>query len=136
MKTPRVPLLLPVLLASVGAAVLAGCIPVPVYKTVNGGPRPETRIGKPGSKKPLLLGRATRGDVRALLGRPTESPGGRTDLYTYPITTFAVIAACGQGFDDVQERYLRLEYDDAGILRRFKVYKDYTQASATTDRGA
>ena len=129
MTTPRITLLLPMLVASMGVAVLMGCIPIPVYRPLAGGPRPEERIGKPGSKKPLRLGHSTRQNVQAILGYPSRQFGKNTDVYVYPIITFTLVMPCTESLDSAEDRFLRLDYDEAGVLRRFQVLKQSPTAT-------
>jgi hypothetical protein len=109
---------LPTLLALSGVAFLIGCIPIPVYRTPDGKPRPESYVGKPGSSKPVQVGRSTLSDVVRVLGQPTEEQRGNTIDYWYSINTI-IWFPC---FIENENRVLRLSFDDRGILRSYKVY--------------
>jgi hypothetical protein len=107
--------------------LLAGCIPIPVFKPEAGGVRPETRIGGPGSNKPLKLGRATREEVIRVLGPPEFAPaGGASLLYRYEVVeSVTVYPLCFMASPDYpRSRYLWLDFGADGTLRRFKVSKD------------
>jgi hypothetical protein len=108
----------PLLLALSGVAFLIGCIPIPIYRTPDGKPRPESYIGKPGSSKPLKVGRSTLGDVLRVLGQPSEEQRGNTIDYHYGINTIFWFPCWLQN----EGRLLRLEFDDRGVLRGYKVY--------------
>ena len=111
-------LTLPALLALSGVAFLMGCIPIPVYRTPDGKPRPESYIGKPGSSKPLKVGRSTLDDVLRVLGQPSEEQRGNTIDYQYGINTIFWFPC----FIETGYRLLRLDFDDRGILRGYHVY--------------
>jgi hypothetical protein len=118
-------------LALVGVSLLIGCIPVPVYRPTKGGPRPEERIGQLRSSKPLQLGRSTRVDVWTLLVAPQYTPDDRTEIYSYRLTTVSwLYPLCSFALPQEELRYLRLEYDDGDVLRRYKVFTTLEQAQA------
>ena len=131
----RARLILPLLLAFCGAAVLAGCFPIPVYRPVGGGPRPEERIGGLGSKKQIQLGSATRQHVRSILGVPKFEHDSQTDIYVYELNTND-ITMCFGTFAQVDDRFLRLDYDSAGVLRGYKVFKSLEEARKFNWQGA
>ena len=131
----RARLILPLLLAFCGATALAGCIPIPIYRPVGGGPRPEERIGGPGSKKQIQLGSATRQDVRSILGVPKHEHDSQTDIYVYELITND-IGGCFGSFVQVDDRFLRLDYDSAGVLRGYKVFKSLDEARKFNRQGA
>jgi hypothetical protein len=140
MRTRSTRLALPALLALSGVAVLVGCIPIPVYRRSDGRPRPESFIGPPGSSKPLQLGRSTREDVLRVLEYPSGMPVPQGDSMVYPYWLNTIYwFPC---FHQEGTRYLRLEFDDRGILRRYKVYRSSAEANrqatrpATRKRGA
>jgi len=108
----------PALLALSGVAVLIGCIPIPVYRTPDGKPRPESYVGNAGSSKAVQVGRSTLSDVVRVLGQPTEGQRGNTIDYWYSINTI-IWFPC---FIENENRVLRLTFDDGGILRGYKVY--------------
>lgn len=92
--------------------------PDPHLSTPDGKPRPESYIGKPGSSKPLKVGRSTLGDVLRVLGQPSEEQRGNTIDYHYGINTIFWFPCWLQN----EGRLLRLEFDDRGVLRGYKVY--------------
>jgi hypothetical protein len=115
----------PLLLAIAGAAVLVGCIPIPVYRPEGGGPRPESRIGPARSDKPLRVGGATREDVVRVLGPPSPELDTRDAMiYSYGITSIFWFPC----FRQYESRFLRLEFDDRGNLRDYGVFKSISQA--------
>ena len=132
MPTRSTGLALPLLLAFTGVAVLVGCIPIPVYRRSDGRPRPESFIGRPGSSKPLQLGRSTREDVLRVLEHPPGAPVPQGDLIVYPywINTIYWFPCLHQE----GTRYLRMEFDERGILRRYKVYTSPADANREPGR--
>ena len=117
--------------ALLGIALLIGCIPVPVFRPGGGRPRPEERIGGPSSDKPLRLGRSTREDVHRLLGQPRDTPDTRTDVHAYYSTTVNwIYPLCFASVPSTSPRFVRLEYADDGVLRRYKMFKTPDAAQA------
>ena len=127
MTSPRRQLLVPAALALGGVVLLAGCIPIPVFKPPGGQVRPEKRIGRASSNKPLKLGRATREDAVRVLGTPHSEPGGGASLlFEYEvIETVMFYPLCFMAWpDQPRARFLRLDFGPDGTLRKFKVSKD------------
>ena len=121
-------LFLPVSIAVTVALALVGCIYIPGnYQRIDGKPRPETLIGEEGSEKKLWVGQATRADVERVLGAPDVSPkpGAPFVVYSYRITTGYNLFLCwAMSYPNHKERFLRLDFDERGILSGYKVYKD------------
>lgn len=120
-------IVLPASLAGVGMYLLVGCIPVPgSFQPSSGEPRPEARIGGPAGTRPLKLTRSTREDVLYVLGPLGEiTPDGRTLVYDYFVVgSYWVMPLCFYAVPMQTNRSLRIDFDDAGVLRSFKVYKD------------
>jgi hypothetical protein len=111
-------------LVVVGMLALIGCIYIPgSFQPSGGGPRPETKVGKANSDKPVRVGRSTREDVLRELGRESASePDPQTLEYLYTIDTGALVSICG-GFPLSERRRLRLEFGADGVLRDFSVQK-------------
>ena len=126
-------LLLPIGIAVVVGLAMVGCIYIPgTFQRIDGKPRPETFFGKEGSAKQLWVGRATRADVERLLGAPNGSPkpGAPFVVYSYRITTGYNLFLCwAMSYSNCEERFLRLDFDDRGILSGYKVYKDEAPTS-------
>jgi hypothetical protein len=124
-------LALPWAIIGAGTAVLAGCIYIPgSYQRVNanGAPRPEARIGEPGTDKPLQRGRSMRDEVVRVLGQPDETVGDGASVYEYRVNTGWLVALCG-GIDPFTDsRFLRVDFDEDGRLRGYKVFKDKYEA--------
>jgi len=117
-----------------GLIGLVGCIWIPGnYERANSPePRPEKLIGVVGSDKPLWLGRASRQRVFDVLGKPTnESSDRRTAVYAYSINTGAIFFICGYALPTVSQRFLRVDFDEDGILQNYKVFKDEESALTT-----
>jgi hypothetical protein len=116
-----------------GLIGLVGCIWIPgSFQRIDGQPRPETTIGRAGSDKPLWVGRATREKVYAVLGKPEHVIGDRSLIYQYWIETGGIFFICGFGVPTTAERFLRVDFDDQGVLRAYKVFKDLASAKDTT----
>jgi hypothetical protein len=112
-----------------GLIGLVGCIWLPgSFQRTDGKARPETKIGQGGSDKPLWVGRATREKVEAVLGKPDQEFGGRSVIYHYSIETGGFFFICGFGLPTTAERFLRIDFDDQGVLRAYKVFQDLTAA--------
>lgn len=113
---------LPLVLALVGVGLLIGCVPIPIYRKRQ---HPEAHIGSASSSKPVGVGRSTRDDLRRLQPDPELSQGDAL-VYPYHVDTvwfFPCFGAHSQG------RYLRVEFDEQGILRRYKVFASRADAS-------
>jgi hypothetical protein len=121
-------LFLPISIAVGVALVLVGCIYIPGnYQRIDGKPRPETLIGQEGSTKQIWVGKATRADVERVLGAPDvpARPGAPFVVYSYRITTGYNLFLCwAMSFSNEDRRFLRLDFDEQGILSGYKVYKD------------
>jgi outer membrane protein assembly factor BamE (lipoprotein component of BamABCDE complex) len=118
-------------IAGAGIMLLVGCIYFPGnYKRLDGRPRPETMIGKTGSTKQLWVGSATRAQVEQVLGGPdaVEGTPAAAWIYHYTINTGYVLSLCWSGYGQSEERFLRLDFDQAGILQRYRVYKTEGEA--------
>jgi hypothetical protein len=119
-------------IAGAGVMLLVGCIYFPGnYKRLDGRPRPETMIGKTGSEKQLWVGSATQAEVERVLGKAdaVEGNSARTWVYHYKINTGYVFNLCWMmGDGQLEERFLRLDFDQAGILQRYQVYKTEGEA--------
>ena len=112
-----------------GLIGLVGCIWIPgSFHRTDGQPRPETTIGKAGSDKPLWIGRATREKVLEVLGKPEQAIGDRSLIYHYSIETGGFFFICGFGLPTTAERFLRIDFDDQGVLRAHKVFQDLAAA--------
>jgi hypothetical protein len=111
----------------VAVVLLIGCIPLPgLFNNADGGPRPESRIGKRvTSDKPLAVGRSTLQDVRRVLHAPRyESPDGRVIAYEYQVVA-GYLLWCGFMPEELSsDRFLLLKFNDAGRLAGFDVYSD------------
>ena len=119
-------LALPIALVGAGTYALIGCIPLPGnYRPTGGGPRPEERIGRASSNKPIRVGSSNRAQVEAILGLPNE--GGSTErvaVYQYRVNTGTLIwPLCFTATQQTGYRFLRLEYGPDGTLQRFRVLK-------------
>ena len=132
MKTAGAGTALAASLAAVGVAVLIGCIPVPVFRPSQGGPRPEEQIGAKSSGKPLRVGRSTRQDVDRILRAPQKTMSAPdADIYAYSITTVRwIVPLCFYSYPDEDGRYIRLEYGADDVLRGYKVFKTFEDARA------
>jgi hypothetical protein len=109
----------PLVLALLGVGLLIGCIPIPIYRKRE---HPDAFIGAAGSSRPVKLGRTVRVELRPLLpmlGQPDPALSqGNALVFTYSVGTVWLAPFCGVVEGD---RYLRLEFDDQGVLRRYKV---------------
>jgi len=126
-------LMVPLMLLVLGLCVLVGCLYLPGdFKRVDGRPRPEERIGADGSDKELQIGRSTRERVVTLPGDP-EPPGtpvGRTLIYPYRIHSGELFLLCFGVTGPYADRFLRVEFDERGVLRAYKVFKTRKEAEA------
>lgn len=123
--------LIPLGLLGIGVALLIGCIPIPgSYQPRDGGFRPEAHIGGPTSGEPIRLRRSTRDEVIRVIGTPHKAtPDGRTFVYDYQVNTVTtVFPLCFMALPEYAWRYLRLDFNEAGELQRYKVYKSLTAA--------
>jgi len=113
--------LLPIILASIGAACLIGCIPIPIgeHRVKGTDYRPVT--GDLGQY--LQEGRTTRDQLVAKLGQPQLSAGsGRFAGYVLGTNSGVwVMPLCFKAVPINNFYMLQLEYDDAGVLVRYDV---------------
>ena len=119
-----------VTLVLAGVVGLVGCVWLPgSYQRVDGRPRPETQIGAAGSGKPLPLTEATRADVYRVLGPPAfESNDRRRVVYEYDVSTGLWLLCFVLPEPTDAKRYLRLNFDEAGRLESYRVFKDMYEA--------
>ena len=120
-------LALPIALVGVGTFALIGCIPLPGdFRNEDGGPRPEERIGKAGSERPLALGHSTLDRVVAVLGPWSEATADeRVVSYRYRVRTGTlVLPLCFMAETTTGYRHLVLRFGDSGALESFKVYRN------------
>ena len=129
------------MLLAAAVVVLAGCMPIPVPGTPrpwSGGLRPEEKIGR-SAEKPLRILRADRARVIAVLGPPDEvTLDGRTLTYKYSVVTSRTIWFFPFGVTAVpndEPRFLRLAFDDRGVLTSFRVYDDWGELANAVGRG-
>jgi hypothetical protein len=121
---------MPVGLLGVGLYLLVGCIPLPGnFRPPEGGPRPEDQIGKPGSDRPITLGRSTREDVIALLGPPDRvSSDGNSLVFKYQVVTdYLFYPLCFYADKHASTRLLRVTFRPTGELDSFQVAKDLAE---------
>jgi hypothetical protein len=113
-----------------GVIGLVGCVWLPGgFQRVDGGPRPETQIGKAGSSKPLRIADATRTDVYRVLGPPSFESGDRRRLvYEYDVGTGLWLLCFVIPERTEEKRYLRIDFDESGRLGSYQVFKDLSQA--------
>jgi hypothetical protein len=123
-------LILPLLLLASGTYLLVGCIPLPGnYKTSDDSARPESKIGKPGSAKPVRLGETEWNDVIAALGEPDHADQS-VMVYQYDVHTFTwFFAPCfflgDYALDKTYaDRFLLLRFDEQKKLKSYRVFKD------------
>jgi hypothetical protein len=119
-------LFVPAAVIAIGVLTLVGCIYIPGgFQRPDGQPRPETRIGKPGSNKPLWIGRATREDVIRVLGSDFDAGSDEhTVRYHYKINTGTLLRICGYAFPISEDRHLRIDFDAEGRIKHYEVYKE------------
>ena len=117
-------------LVLVGVLGLVGCIWIPgSYQRVDDQPRPETQIGAAGSDKPLRVSEATRAYVYRVLGPPTfESNDRRHVVYEYDVNNGLWLLCFVIPQPTQARRYLRLNFDEAGKLESYRVFKDADEA--------
>lgn len=123
---------------AVAGWLAVGCIPVPGgYRVAEGGPRPDARIGPPGSDKLVRVGHSTREDVVYVLGPPRQvSRDGSVLVYEYSVVpTDLVLLVPFTVLPQAEPRWLRLTFDATGTLRGWKVYKDLSGFYHRLDRG-
>ena len=119
-------LALPIALVGAGTLALIGCIPLPgSYRSTEGGPRPEERIGKGSDGKPIQLGITTRSRVESVLGAPSPRLSSeRVAVYEYRVVTGTLLwPLCFTATKQTAGRTLRLEFDTNDTLVRYKVHK-------------
>jgi hypothetical protein len=121
--------LLPILVAGAGVYLLIGCIPLPGNFKPTRGERPETRIGKADSDRPIRIGRTTRQGVREVLGLPAAAtPDQRVVAYSYSVNTMTILwPLCFRAEPVRGSRYLVLRFDEADLLESFNVYKQLNE---------
>jgi hypothetical protein len=119
-----------VALVLAGVVGLVGCVWLPgSYQHVDDGPRPETQVGAADSGKPLRIADATRADVYRVLGPPTfESNDRRRFVYEYDVSTGTWLLCFVLPQPTEARRYLRLNFDEAGRLESYRVFKDRNEA--------
>lgn len=119
-----------VALVLAGVVGLVGCVWLPgSYQRVDGEPRPEKQIGEAGSGKPLRIAEATRADVYRVLGPPTfESNDRRRLVYEYDVSNGFWLLCFVLPEPTNAKRYLRLNFDEAGRLESYRVFKDMYEA--------
>jgi hypothetical protein len=115
---------IPILLVGLGIYLLVGCIPIPGNFQRRHVARPEEHIGKPGSGKPLIIGRDKYGFATEFLGQALlDSDDKRAAVYSYSVNDFSMISPlCFYVSPQYHPRYLLLRFDDSGVLKSFKVY--------------
>ena len=113
-----------------GVVAMVGCIWIPdSHQRVDGRARPETQVGEAGSNKPLRLNEATRADVERVLGAPmVESNDHRRLVYQYDISTGTWLLCFVLPQPTGATRYLRLDFDEEGRLKSYRVFKDFYEA--------
>ncbi|MFT3787124.1 MAG: hypothetical protein QM770_13310 [Tepidisphaeraceae bacterium] len=128
-------LLFPIAITTMSLAWLSGCIPIPGnYARVDGLKRTETQIGDERSKKPIRTDVSTKADIEHLFGPPSgKSADGRLWCYAYTVHSGGTLwLLCGYFEHDHEtnpayltaygsaNRYVYLEFDSDGVLRRVK----------------
>lgn len=121
----RLRVLVPILLSAWGLALLSGCLFIPTFNKTTEGTNVSGEVGKPGSKAPLIVGRARREDVVRVLGTPHyASPNGSRAVYNWKVLNgIWVWPLCFQAYDQDGARALVLEFDRSGVLHSFYVAK-------------
>ena len=118
-------LLIPTIAIFLGVLSLVGCIYIPGdFRPIDRDVRPETRIGKPGSIKPLWVGHSTREDVIRVLGIPDPRSDSRTLIYSYTISTGGYFFICGFGLPTYGQRSLHIDFDQDGRIKGYRVLKE------------
>src|SRR4051794_36970839 len=101
-----------------GGTTLTGCIYVPVNDPPPTLEATDAReaVGRPGSGRRLIVGRATRRDVEDLLGKPAyRSADGLAVGYAYRMHAGSWVGV--GGYDEYKYYDLLLEFDRSGVLR-------------------
>ena len=119
-------LFVPAAVITIGVLTLVGCIYIPGnFQPIDRDARPETKIGKPGSDKPLWIGHSTREDVIRVLGKNLHPRSdSRTLIYPYTISTGGYFFICGFGLPTYGQRSLHVEFGEDGRIKQYKVYKE------------
>ena len=128
---------LPIVLIGLGVWLLHGCIYIPTFNAVQEGENVTKKIGNQKSRKPLRVGVANRADVERVLGPPRAiSQDGREIAYAWHVLEgIWVMPLCFMAEDQRGVRAAILTFDDAGVLRSFRVVKqsDSLTANANID---
>jgi hypothetical protein len=118
---------LPIILTALGAMLLIGCFYIPVV------PHPTDlhnfgkifeEVGDRGSKQPLRIGDATRAQVLLAAKEPPmmASPDGKSLVYSTPgVKGYWIWPLCFYAGPEEEGFHMRLNFDDAGVLRSYKV---------------
>lgn len=116
----------PILLASLGAMLLIGCIPFTFKEKVVDGTDYRPVLGTNGQW--LVNGRTTRDQLVERLGKPQyqyDVEGGRFAAYYLRTNTgFWVVPLCFTTPPQEQYRLLQLEFNSAGILVQHEVAEE------------
>ena len=135
----------PLMLMLLGTTLLIGCLPFfgsydrvrgsYGVDPVDGGVRPEEKIGKADSDKPIRLARSGRERVIEILGEPNAvAASGRATFYTYNVIPTQFVCAV-LPVPSTDSRYLRLTFAEDGTLEGFKVYKSAEQSGYNDAHG-
>jgi hypothetical protein len=107
-------------------SLLNGCFLFPGPEKPVAGEAPSNRVGPAGSRRPLRIGQATRGDVARVLGPPPYATRDGTGVaYTWPVTSGAwVWPLCFAAHPRNGQRTLVLRFDPTTrVLRSYEILK-------------
>jgi hypothetical protein len=110
-------------LIALGVAALSGCLFIPTGEKVVSGNDVAADVGDAKSKKPVRVGSATREDVVRALGEPEYASESRDRvLYTWRIHNGVwFYPLCFASDPNFAVRMIELRFDDAGVLRGFRL---------------
>jgi hypothetical protein len=119
-------ILLPIILAVLGATLLIGCFYLPVVPHPQGNAKQDKvfeDVGNRSSKEALLVGKATRQQVLSIAPIPMmASDDGKSLLYSTEGTKgYWVYPLCFMASPQLEELQIRLNFDDAGVLQSYKI---------------
>lgn len=111
-------------LIGTGVWVLVGCIYIPTFNAVKQGQNHSKQVGDVRSRRPVRIHKATRHDVRRILGPPVAvSKDGRSALYSWRVRHgYLLWPLCGGGQWHESTRSIELRFDDKGVLTDFAVH--------------